>query len=187
MRAIRRKHPQPVADVLAGPRDAPRRLPGLEHRLPLFYDRLDTVFEFLPDAPLVFDPGVDERRTAWLEQVRDAYEHRRTLQLAGGSHPAAGPRPLEPWHLYLDEKAWERHRRGRPAIALVAAGGLDLGGRPVPRFHEDRNPAKALAGYLRERLSLGDRVVLTTATHGRPQWVRRVERALGISVQPIEA
>jgi hypothetical protein len=26
---------------------------------------------------------VDERGTAWLEQVQDAYEHRRTLQSAG--------------------------------------------------------------------------------------------------------
>jgi transcription-repair coupling factor (superfamily II helicase) len=184
------EHPQPVADVLAGPRDAPRRLPGLEHRLPLFYDRLDTVFDYLPDAMLVLDPGVDERRTAWLEQVQDAYEHRRMLQLAGSSHPVTshpvmGPRPLDPWQLYLDEEAWKRHRGDRPTIALVAADGRDLGALPVPRFHEEQNPGKALVNDLRERVSAEDRVVL--ATDGRRQWVQRVERALGLSIQPLEA
>jgi hypothetical protein len=36
-------------------------------------------------------------------------------------------------------------------------------------------------------LSVGDRIVLTTNAGRRRQLVRRVERALGVSVQPIEA
>ncbi|MDP0983650.1 hypothetical protein, partial [Klebsiella variicola] len=32
-----------------------RRFAGMEHWLPFFYERLETVFEYLPDAPVVFD------------------------------------------------------------------------------------------------------------------------------------
>ena len=32
-----------------------RRFAGMEHWLPFFYDRLSTVFDYLPDAPVVFD------------------------------------------------------------------------------------------------------------------------------------
>jgi transcription-repair coupling factor (superfamily II helicase) len=32
-----------------------RRYPGLEHWLPLFHDHLDTLFDYLPGIPVVFD------------------------------------------------------------------------------------------------------------------------------------
>src|SRR5690606_21152191 len=32
-----------------------RRFAGMEHWLPLFYERLDTIFDYLPDVPVVFD------------------------------------------------------------------------------------------------------------------------------------
>lgn len=178
----------PQADVFAGSGDAPRRLRGLEHCLALFYDQLDTLFDCLPGAPIALDPGVDERRAAWVEQVMDAYEHRRTLKLADRSPSAPRFHLFEPSRLYLDDEAWERYREGRPVIAVVAAdtGGINLGAVPTPQFHAGRNPDKALAGYLQERLTAGDRVVLAMNGKGQRRWVRRVERALGLRVQRIE-
>lgn len=186
------EHLQPQADIFTGSGDALRRLPGLEHRLALFYDQLDTLFDLLPDAPIALDPGVDERRVAWVEQVLDAYEHRRTLKLADRTPAPPCFRLFEPSQLYLDDAAWERHRESRPVITIVAAGsdGINLGAAPVPRFHAERNPDKALAKYLQKRLAAGDRVVLAANGvadgAGQRRWVRRVERALGLRVQRIE-
>ncbi len=37
-----------------------RRYPGMEHWLPLFHDKLDTLFDYLPGTPLV--AGASSRR-----------------------------------------------------------------------------------------------------------------------------
>jgi hypothetical protein len=39
-----------------------RRYPGMEHWLPLFHDRLDTLFDYLPDSPVVLEPLAEEPR-----------------------------------------------------------------------------------------------------------------------------
>jgi transcription-repair coupling factor (superfamily II helicase) len=33
---------------------------GLEHWLPLFHERLDTIFDYIPDVPMLLDPLVEE-------------------------------------------------------------------------------------------------------------------------------
>ena len=54
-----------------------RRFAGMEHWLPFFYEKLETLFDYLPDAPIVIghlvEHGLDDR----LEQVRDHYEARK--------------------------------------------------------------------------------------------------------------
>src|SRR5207248_3825988 len=37
-----------------------RRHPGMEHWLPLFHERLDTLFDYVPDSAIVLEPLVDE-------------------------------------------------------------------------------------------------------------------------------
>ena len=46
---------------------AGQRYPGMEHWLPLFHEQLETLFDYLPDAPVSFDHLADEarRRSAW--------------------------------------------------------------------------------------------------------------------------
>lgn len=49
-----------------------RRFAGMEHWLPLFYDRLDTVFDHADDMPVVFDHLVHEaltNATPWLSII----------------------------------------------------------------------------------------------------------------------
>ena len=54
-----------------------RRFAGMEHWLPFFYERLDTLFDYLPGAPVVFDhlarEAIAERHTL----ILDYYEARR--------------------------------------------------------------------------------------------------------------
>ena len=73
--------------------------------LPRFYHPLDLLFDYLPDADLVLEPEVDDRRAARFEQIADAHEGRRSL-------PASERRAVHivpPNHLYSDEPEWRRH------------------------------------------------------------------------------
>ena len=47
-----------------------RRIHGMEHWLPLFYERMDTLFDYLGDAPLLLDPLVDDAATERVEADR---------------------------------------------------------------------------------------------------------------------
>ena len=68
-----------------------RRFAGMEHWLPFFYERLDTLFDYLPDAPVVFDHLAREALAERHTLILDYYEARR--QQAG--RRAQGRRALQ--------------------------------------------------------------------------------------------
>ncbi|MBX3584555.1 MAG: transcription-repair coupling factor [Rhizobiaceae bacterium] len=77
-----------------------RRFAGMEHWLPFYYERLDTLFDYLPDAPVILDhlakEAVDERN----KLILDYYDARR--QQAGAALKDAVPyKPTPPNLLYL--------------------------------------------------------------------------------------
>ncbi len=88
-----------------------RRHAGYEHWLPLFYDRLDTVFDYAGRAPLIFDPLIDEAAHQRLALIDDYYEARKTAYDADPAH--SNYKPLKPDQLYLSEVEWKQAHRGR--------------------------------------------------------------------------
>src|SRR5262249_21005197 len=54
-----------------------RRHPGMEHWLPLFHDRLETLFDYLPGAPVVLEPLAEDAASERLAQISDYYDARR--------------------------------------------------------------------------------------------------------------
>ena len=55
-----------------------RRYAGMEHWLPLFHERLDTLFDYLPGVPVVFDNHVEDAVGERLAQVKDYYDARKS-------------------------------------------------------------------------------------------------------------
>jgi len=77
-----------------------RRFAGMEHWLPFFYERLDTLFDYLPGAPVVFDHLTKEALDERHKLILDYYEARR--QQAGAALKEAVPyKPAPPGLLYL--------------------------------------------------------------------------------------
>ncbi|MHA1153663.1 MAG: DEAD/DEAH box helicase, partial [Alphaproteobacteria bacterium] len=91
---------------------AGRLHPGMEHWLPLFHTRLDTLFDYLPPAgpgtgvAVTLDHQAEEARGARLETIADYYDARKNLE---GSGIAGGwvYKPLAPEALYLDATDWD--------------------------------------------------------------------------------
>ncbi len=80
-----------------------RRLAGMEHWLPLFEEKLATLFDHLGDAVILRDAGVIPAVESRLEAIADYYENRKRAEAAQpGSY-----RPLPARALYLDAKEWQ--------------------------------------------------------------------------------
>jgi len=81
-----------------------RRLAGMEHWLPLFEEKLATLFDHLGDAPIVVrDVGVAAAAESRLESVADYYENRKRAEAAQpGSY-----RALPAGTLYLSTNEWQ--------------------------------------------------------------------------------
>ncbi|MBW3098415.1 transcription-repair coupling factor [Pseudohoeflea coraliihabitans] len=97
-----------------------RRFAGMEHWLPLFYDEMATVFDYLAGFQLVTDHVVVEAAGERHAQIIDHYEA-RAEQLQShkpGTMQTAPYKPVPPSELYLDQEAL--------AAALDQAGAVRL-------------------------------------------------------------
>ena len=115
---------------------AGHRHPGVEHWVPLFHERMETLLDYLPGAAISLDHQAQESLEARLEMIADHAEARRTLPRDG----EVPYRPLPPARLYLDRGEWERLVEGGPTVMFSpygkpdGAAGIDAGGRPGALF-----------------------------------------------------
>ena len=86
-----------------------RKQIGMEHWLPLFHDRLETVFDYLPDAMVTLEHQIAAARDARLEMIADYFDARRNFLETGRAGADRTPpyRPLPPNRLYLDAAEWD--------------------------------------------------------------------------------
>jgi transcription-repair coupling factor (superfamily II helicase) len=105
---------------------------ALEHWLPLFHERPQTIFDLLPEARVILDPEVEERRDAWLEQIAEAYQHHSAIATASRlAHPGQ-LQPLPPDRLYLDAGDEVGRRTADPAGRDGNAAPANRGDRRAP-------------------------------------------------------
>jgi transcription-repair coupling factor (superfamily II helicase) len=171
---------------------AGRRHAGMEHWLPLYYERLESLFNYLPGAAVSFDYQADEARAHRLEAIADFYAARKSL---AGTVSAAAPiyRPVPPDQLYLDDKAWGRALRGRALVHLSpfaadddAPDAIDAGGRPAKSFAAERaNPNiqlfDAVRDYLAGERASGRRTVIAAFSLGAADRIATVLREHGVA------
>ncbi len=122
-----------AADALYEAVSAGRRHAGMEHWLPLFHDRLETLFHYVPQAALSLDNQVAEAVRARFEQIGEYYEARRAL-LKTPDRDGSPYKPLPPDRLYVTAEEWEAAQDGRPVAAFT----------PTPSPGDD--PARVDAG-----------------------------------------
>ena len=165
-----------------------RRIPGLEHFLPLFENRLVTLFDWLSaDDLLLTESGVTAAAEGRFESIADYHENRQ----AALKSPPKGKlklgssvyRPLEPDALYLSAEEWKAETaRAHEASPLPGESGLELGALGAPDFTPARVAAtaggpsiyEAVTVRLKEAMSAGRRVVLAAYSDGSR------ERLLGL-------
>jgi len=94
-----------------------QRYPGLEHWLPLFHDRLETLFDYVPDAQVSFDAQSHDAIQHRFEQIDDHYQARiDALESTAFGAPPYNPVPAE--QMFIAQAEWQRIYASKPVLLL---------------------------------------------------------------------
>ena len=170
---------------------AGRRHAGMEHWLPLYYETLETLFDYLPNAAVSSDYQAEEARGHRLDSIADFYAARQSLAAAPRS-TAPLYRPVRPEQLFLAEAEWQQRMRGRAVVQLSPfappeslADSFDAGARPAKNFAAERaNPNLNLFDAVRDHLDgerkSGRHAAIAAYTEGSADRLATVLRERGL-------
>ncbi|WP_343078994.1 transcription-repair coupling factor [Ostreiculturibacter nitratireducens] len=154
---------------------AGRKHAGMEHWLPFFHERLETLFDYLPDATVMLDDQLTPARMSRWEGIADQYDTRREAMRRKDRLDTVY-KPCAPGLLYLDGQAWDAAIADERVIQLVTLpqptgpGVLDAGGRIGRNFSPERQQEEvslfgALAMHLEAKRKSGN-VILAAYSEG---------------------
>ena len=163
-------------DALYEAVSAGRRAAGMEHWLPLFFERLETLFDYLPEAAVTLDPHGEDATEARFETIADYFAARRA------PHPGEPPyHPLAPERLYLGRAEWGERLAGRATGVFShfappehETGVVDAGGRGGRDFADvrakpDANVFDALRDAITAESANGRRTIVACYSEGSRQ------------------
>ena len=137
---------------------AGRKHQGVEHWLPFFHERLETLFDYLPDARITLDDKTTAQRLARWDSIADQYDTRKTALTQKGRLDTVY-KPVPPELLYLDDAAWvgavAAHRvlQFAPIPAAPGPRVIDAGGRVGRNFAPERqSESLSLFGALADHI-----------------------------------
>ncbi|WP_091739488.1 transcription-repair coupling factor [Phenylobacterium immobile] len=148
------------------------RRAGMEHWLPLFYEKMAALFDYLPDGTLIaLDHLAREAREERMALIADAFDSRNAAERKVHYHP------LPPAALYLTDAEWREQLAVRPVRRFSAfneADGeavIDMGARPGRSFAPERqrdsvNLFEATVDHARALTEGGKRVLFASWSEG---------------------
>jgi transcription-repair coupling factor (superfamily II helicase) len=150
-----------------------RRLSGIDHWLPLFEERLGTLFDHLaPEDIVVRDAHDAGAADARFEAVADYYENRKRAQ----SSDPGSYRPLQAETLYLARDEWQRLIEERPLhlatpfhepeSATVLDFGVDNARDFAPERSQNANVYEAVVDHVADLRRAKKKVVLASYSRG---------------------
>jgi transcription-repair coupling factor (superfamily II helicase) len=167
-----------------------RRHTGMEHWLPLFHERLDTLFDYVPGSAVVLEPLAEDAARERLAQIKDYYEARReALAHRDGN---ALYQPLPPDRLYLTADEWQTRLEGSQLVRLtpfaVPDGQgtvIDAGTRQGHNFAAERaEPGRHVFEAVRDHVqalqAAGKRAVIALWSDGARERMSHVLRDHGL-------
>jgi transcription-repair coupling factor (superfamily II helicase) len=158
-----------------------RRQAGMEHWLPLFEEKLATLFDHLGGSdPVVIDVGA---LAAFEERLGDIAEYRRTRTETAGQK-AGSYRPLDPQALYLTEDEVGTTLETRPVHRATgfdepeSDSVIDFGFRSARDFAPERargdNVYEAAAEHFKKLAKAGKRPLLAAYSKGSRQRIASI-------------
>ena len=164
---------------------AGRKHQGAEHWLAFFHDRMETLFDYLPDATISLDDQLTASRLARWDSIADQYETRR-LAMANRSKMDSVYKPAPPEGMYLTDEAWllatadHRMIQMNPLPQPTGPGVMDAGARIGRNFAPERQQESislfgALADFLKVKLQEGPVVIASYSEGARERLTGLIE------------
>ncbi len=164
---------------------AGRKHQGVEHWLPFFHEKLETLFDYLPGATISLDDQVTPARLARWDTIADQYETRR-LALENRSRMDTVYKPTPPGLLYLDDAAWDQAVGDRrvlqfnPLPQASGPGVIDAGGRIGRNFAPERQQESislfgALAAHITDKITKGPVLIASYSEGARERLTGLIE------------
>ncbi|WP_424986715.1 transcription-repair coupling factor [Microbulbifer sp. S227A] len=164
---------------------AGRKHQGIEHWLPFFHDRLETLFDYLPGVTVTQDDQLTPSRLSRWEGIEDQYETRK-LAMQAKSRIDSVYKPAPPDLLYLNDAGWQEAVSGRRVLQFhalpqaIGPGVIDAGGRIGRNFAPERQQEQislfgALADHVRERMQAGPVVIASYSEGARERLAGLIE------------
>jgi transcription-repair coupling factor (superfamily II helicase) len=157
---------------------AGRRHMGMEHWLALFYEKMETLFDYLPEAVVVLDPDAEDAREARLDLIAEYFTARANIAGRGAAAEGLLYNPVPPERLYLDGAGWEAVLAGRSVGVLSPfeapaekADAVNVGAKPGHDFADARvRPDVSLFEVVKDFVAAeqraGRRVVISAFSTG---------------------
>ncbi len=166
-----------IDDPLYEAVSAGRKHQGLEHWLPFFHERLETIFDYLPKAIISLDDKSVAARLARWDSIEDQYETRKHA-MQQKSRLGSVYKPVPPKLMYIDDKTWDKAVSTRrilmfsPSKLATGFNVIDAGGRIGRNFAPERQQENislfaALAQHVRAELKSGPVVVASYSEGAR--------------------
>ncbi len=158
-----------------------RRFAGMEHWLPLFHERMDTVFDYCGTASYILDPQISQAQEERLSQINEYHAARKdALEQNASGTPY---NPLPPTALYLGAEEWRErlnavgHAQLAPFALPESEGKLiiDCGARQGRSFATERamdgaqdktNVFDAVVAHIGNIRASGKRVLVAAWSEG---------------------
>jgi len=139
-----------------------RKYPGIEHWLPLFYENMETIFDYLPGCAVVYDHLVLDSRTERLVVIDDYYDARKQAASPENKALSAGAvyYPIAPELLYLSANEWDAQVANTTVLQLhpfalpESAGVINIGYKKIPNLAADASSMeKSVFDLLKDTIS----------------------------------
>ncbi|MGR3509807.1 MAG: transcription-repair coupling factor [Sulfitobacter sp.] len=158
---------------------------GAEHWMAFFHEKLETLFDYLPDATVSLDDQVTGQRLARWDSIADQYETRR-LAMTNRSKMDSVYKPAPPEGLYLNDSAWDAALGGKRVINFkplpqpTGHNVLDAGGRIGRNFAPERQQESlslfgALASHIKVKLQDGPVIIASYSEGARERLTGLIE------------
>ncbi|WP_299983090.1 transcription-repair coupling factor [uncultured Ruegeria sp.] len=164
---------------------AGRKHQGMEHWLPFFHEKLETLFDYLPGATISLDDQVTPARWARWDSIADQYETRR-LALENRARMDTVYKPTPPDLLYMDDAAWgiavdeRRVLQFNPLPQSSGPGVIGAGGRIGRNFAPERQQESislfgALASHIQNKMDKGPVLIASYSEGARERLTGLIE------------
>ena len=170
-----------------------RRYNGMEHWMPLFYQSMDTVFDYTPRYELTLDHHARRAEAERLNQIQDFYQSRKTLEEASNkkskkskdiSLSGAIYHPLAPECLYIGSDEWSALIADAKLLSPFGEPGAeDQGTKKARDFADIRAlPDGDVMGELRTHLALLEerKILIAAYSEGSLQRLQGLMENAGI-------